>query len=306
MKYLLIIGFIIVNAHLSYGQKNVSITIDDVPNTSRYKKDLYNTLLLDKLDSLSIPIAVFINEGLIYKEDSISKNFELLDNWIKKDYITIGNHTFAHSKYSNIEIDSFRIDILKGEYISRELSKVYNKPLRYFRFPYNDLGKDSIQHMQIRNFLLNKNYIITPFTIESLDWMYNKVYEHYLEHGQTLKAKEVGNQYVDKTLEYFDFFSKYSDEKFGRSINQIYLCHDNLINAHYLDLIIQRLAVQDYKFISLKDALSDEVYKQKDFYFKKWGISWFYRWLGTQKERIGYMKQEPSTIEIETLFNNIK
>lgn len=305
MKYFFAIGLLLVIIHLSYGQKNVAITLDDVPNTIRYKKDFYDTQLLDKLDSLSIPIAIFVNEGLLYKGDSVNKNFELFDNWLRKEYITFGNHTFAHSRYSESGIDSFKVDIIKGEYISLELSKVYHKPLVYFRFPYNDLGKDSLQHLQIRDFLSAKGYILTPFTIESSDWMYNMVYEYYLERGQIQKAKEIGFQYVDKALEYFDFFDKFSKEKYGRSINQIYLCHDNKLNTDFLELIIQQLEKKNYSFISLKEALSDKVYEQDDFYFKKWGISWLYRWLETQNERIKYMKQEPSTAEIETLFNSI-
>ena len=84
IKYLLLIGFSIIY-QLANCQKMVSITIDDVPNSNRFKKDDYQSVLLNKLDSLKIPIAIFIIEGLIYKTDSISKNFELLNNWVQKN-----------------------------------------------------------------------------------------------------------------------------------------------------------------------------------------------------------------------------
>ena len=286
-------------------QKLVSITIDDVPNSNRFKKDGYQSVLLKKLDALEIPIAIFINEGLIYKTDSISKNFELLNNWIQKEYITIGNHSFNHPRYSTTGIDSFSNEIMDGESISRQLAKKHKKPLKYFRFPFNDLGKDSIQHSQIKDFLQKKGYIITPFTIESSDWMYNTVYEYYLSKKDFKKAQEIGEAYLIKTLEYFDFFETLAKEDYQRTINQIYLCHDNKLNADFLPQLITELKKKEYKFITLENALSDKVYQQKDNYFKKWGISWLYRWEATQNERIKNMRKEPSTETIIELYERI-
>jgi len=302
----LIFGALLMLVHLTHAQKNVAISIDDVPNTLRYEKDCYRSLLVEKLDSLSIPVAIYINEGNIYKTDSILKNFEILNRWVKNDYVTIGNHSFKHSRYSQVGLDSFKQDIIKGESISLELAKKYKKSLKHFRFPYNDLGKDSVQHTQIKDFLNKKGYHISPFTIESIDWMYNRVYEYYLNKNELAKASEIGNRYVDKTLEYFDFFEKFCEDQFGRDINHIYLCHDNKISADFLDQIVDRLKKRNYKMISLDEALTDDVYKQTDRYYKKWGISWLYRWQNTQKERMKYMKQEPSTKEIESLHNQIK
>lgn len=292
-------------SQINCAQKKVSITIDDIPSTTRYEMDNYHSLLLEKLDSLSIPVAIFINEGNIYKANSVPKNFDLLNQWAMKDYVTLGNHSFHHSRYSSVGVDSFKQDILKGESISYELAKKYNKSLNHFRFPYNDLGKDSLQHSQIRDFLKQEACQITPFTIESSDWMYNRVYEYYLAKNESLKAKNIGKRYVDKTLAYFDFFETFCEEQYGRAINHIYLCHDNKLNADFLDQIISRLKKRNYKFISLDEALSDDVYKQTDRYYKKWGISWLYRWQSSQKERIKYMRQEPSTTEIHSLFNQI-
>jgi peptidoglycan/xylan/chitin deacetylase (PgdA/CDA1 family) len=286
-------------------QKMVSITIDDVPNTARFENDGYQSVLLDKLDSLEIPIAIFINEGLIYRTDSISKNFALLNNWTEKGYITLGNHSFDHSRYSTNGIDVFSNQIINGESISRQLAKKYKKPLKHFRFPYNDLGGNSIQHSQIKHFLKEKGYVIAPFTIESSDWMFNTVYKHYVYNKEFKKAKEIGDEYIIKTLEYFDFFEALGLEDYKRTINQVYLCHDNKINADFLPQLVTELRKREYTFISLEDALTDEVYQQKDNYYKKWGVSWMYRWKSTQKERASLMNQEPSIEKIQILYEKI-
>ncbi len=288
-----------------YAQTNISITIDDVPNTRKFEQDNFKSILLKKLDSIAIPIAIFINEGLIYKTDSINKNFKLLNDWVGSNYVTVGNHTFSHSKYSEIGFDFFKKDIEKGEYITRELVKKHNKSLQYFRFPYNDLGKDSIQHKEIYSFLQTKNYISTPFTIENSDWMFNYVYEYYLEKLDFESASKIGDLYVTKTLEYFQFFDSLSIHKYGRKINQIYLCHDNSLNADYLIEIINHLKKQNYNFISLEKTLVDEAYKHEYNYYRKWGVSWFYRWMPTQKERVKWMKKEPNIDYIDNLYTNL-
>ena len=289
----------------SFSQNKVAITIDDVPNTNIFEKDGYRSLLLEKLDSLTLPIAIFINESFIYKSDSIAKNFELLNNWIKKDFITVGNHSFNHSKYSEIGIDSFAYQITNGEAISRQLSKKYKKNLGFFRLPYNDLGKNTLQHQQLRDYLKEKGYEIAPHTIESSDWMYNTVYEFYLKEGHLIKAKQIGEAYVIKTMEYFAFFESLAKEDYQRRINQIYLCHDNSLNTDFLPKIVAKLKTLNYSFITLEEALTDTIYQQEDLYTWPWGISWMYRWKTTQEERIAAMQKEPSTEKIRMQYEAI-
>lgn len=285
--------------------KKITITIDDVPNTRNYQMNGYHSVLMKQLDSLNIPIAIFINEGLIYKTDSTVKNENLLESWIKRDYTTLGNHTFSHSRYSEVGYEQFNTDIEKGENRLKEFVIKHQKSLKHFRFPYNDLGADSLQHIKIDSSLKAKNYSITPFTIESSDWMFNYIYEHYLSQKNFEKAEEIGQLYVSKTVDYIHFFDSLSNEKFERSLNQIYLCHDNTLNANYIDEIISKLKKKQYTFISIDEALTDPVYQQKNNYYKKWGISWLYRWMPTQTERVKWMKQEPDISNIEVLYEGL-
>ncbi|MCK9424067.1 MAG: polysaccharide deacetylase family protein [Bacteroidales bacterium] len=292
--HLIILLFIINLSDLTYGQLSVAITIDDVPNTGKCQQDNFkSTLLLHKLDSLNIPVTIFITEGLVYKGDSVVKNFELLNNWINRSYTTIGYHSSKHSRYSDVGLDSFKIDVEKGSSLLRELALKYGKSIDYFRLPYNDLGKDSVQHVNIIRYLSSKKYKIAPFTVESADWMFNYIYEYYLEKKDSIKANEIAGNYIAKTLEYFDFFDSLALKIYGRPINQIYLCHDSRLNADYLPVLLNELKKKKYKVISFDEALQDNAYKQEDKYYKKWGISWVYRWMKNQEEISFYNKPEP-------------
>lgn len=285
---------------LKQERKRVAITIDDVPNTRTFKNNSYQSKLLKRLDSLVIPVTIFINEGRIYKGDS-TKNKELLEDWIKRSYVTPANHTFGHSRYSEVGYETFAEDVLKGERLSRQLSEEANKGLRYFRFPYNDLGKDSTQHEQIHKFLEENEYISTPFTVETSDWMFNALYRKYLKEDKLAEAEEIGKMYVDETVRTFAFFDSLLWNTYGRNVDQIYLCHDNRLNEDYLPKLIDRLEKDGYDFISLDEAMEDQVYHQPDSYWKKWGISWCYRWMNSE-ERKAAMKVEPNLGGIEQRY----
>jgi peptidoglycan/xylan/chitin deacetylase (PgdA/CDA1 family) len=289
-----------------HAQKQVAITIDDIPNTTIYPENGFRSRLLSKLDSLSVPVTVFINEGLIYNTEFVPENTDLLEQWIKRDYVTPGNHTFSHLRYSDAGFDVFTADISKGDSLSRKLAEKYHKPLKYFRFPYNDLGKDSLQQMKIQTFLSENSYISTPFTIESSDWVFNFLYEYYLKQGDTTEAQKTAALYIAKTLEYFDFFDSITQMQYGRSVNQIYLCHDNSLNACCIGILIQHLKEKGYSFISLDEAMKDEVYSQPEQYTGKWGFSWVYRWMSDKNERQSLMQKEPDITDIYELYQNLR
>lgn len=285
--------------------QSIAITIDDVPNTKLYKENNFNSIFLNKLDFNKIPATIFINEKLVYGTDHMDENFSLLNRWIHNRFITVGNHTFDHPWYSQVGFESFCLNVMQGEAISRQLTNKYEKELKYFRFPFNDLGKDSVQHLQIREFLESKDYQITPFTVESSDWMFSYIYEHYLISGEKQKAKEIAEAYIQKTLDLFDFFDSVALEQYGRKIDHIYLCHDNKLNSDYISILISKLKQKGYTFASLDEVLKDKIYSQPDNYYKKWGISWIYRWMKDAKERNTLMKKEPSILEYHDVYRSL-
>lgn len=304
-KYLLVL---ICTSCISYffGQLQVSITIDDVPNTPVYQSEHYKSSLLTQLDSLNLPVAIFINEGKIGHTNAVNKNKKLLESWIEKPYVTLGNHTYSHARSSISDLQNYTHEVEKGEELTRKMADQVNKQLHHFRFPYNDLGADSLQQEALKNMLQERQYRISPFTVESSDWMFNAVYEHFLKLKNKEKAHEIGMLYVEKTLEFFLFFDSLSNANYDRSIRQIYLCHDNPLNAKYLSELVRRLNQLGCSFISLDEALKDPVYQQVNQYHKKWGVSWFYRWMKNPDERKKCMEKQPDMQEITTLYEHCK
>lgn len=302
-KELILLAAFTLTVNCCIGQKKISITIDDVPNTSNYEHNGYKNTLLEKLDSLQVAFTIFVNGGLLQKTNAPNQNAELLREWCIHPNSTVGNHTFSHSRYSDMGYAKFKKDILDGE---KAIAEYLGSQSRYFRFPYNDLGKDSIEHSQIKSLLDSLNYYSAPFTVESSDWMFNAVYLHFLENDSIDRAHDIGELYVSKTMELLHFYDSLSTEIYDRSVSQIYLCHDNALNQKYLPQIIDLLYNSGYQVGSLSDVLQDPIYSQDNAYYKKWGVSWFYRWMDTRELRLHWMRQEPDFSEVETLFEEIE
>ncbi len=284
-------------------QKQVAITIDDVPNIRKYKSDA-NMTFLNYLSENRIPSAIFINESRLRNDPDNSLVY--LKPWIEDKYVTAGSHTFSHPHYSKVDLDTFKKDIIKGLEVSKKIAAQTGKSVKYFRFPYNDLGNDSLEHDAIHNVLDSLKLISTPFTVESSDWMFNAIYEYYLNNDSLSQAREIGQAYVDATMRSFAWMDSLTVAQYGRQLKHIYLCHDNSINADFLPDIVERLKAKDYTFISLDDAMTDEVYRQQSHFYKSWGISWVYRWMSDEAARKKLMRQEPGVMEYYKLYERLR
>lgn len=287
-------------------QKKVSITIDDVPNAALCANEGYQSRLLHLVDSARLPVAIFINEVRIFDGQAADKGLKLLEQWISSPNVTVGNHGYQHRMYSMEGIDSFKTDVLQGEALSKPLARKYNKRVSYYRFPYNDLGSDAKQHAEAAGFLKARGYTITPYTVHSDDWLFTQLYEYYRKLGQTRDAERIGRAFVDFTLKNFDYIESITDKKLGRPVSQIYLMHDNLLNADYMHEILVALKARGYTFITLDEAMKDAVYQQRDYYEQKFGISWVYRWIKDPQQRMQLMRAQPDSNAIEKELEQVK
>lgn len=295
---LLIFGLMLTCFVASAQDHSISITIDDVPNTRLSSLDYGRSDLLDSLSTWGIPFTVFINEGKVYHADGSKRNLDLLAAWINHPKSTAGNHTYNHSRYSEVGYDSFISDVEKGRQLTDSILVTSGTSLTLFRFPFNDLGGDSLQHVRIYNYFDSIRTRIAPFTIESSDWMFSFLYERYLKRGEEELADSLGRAYVRYTLAQVEHFQSLSQAVYGRNVRHIYLCHDNLLNTHYLGMIVRGFEAMGFEIDPLDYSMSDAVYQNHPPYYKKWGISWLYRYM-TPEERRRWISSEP---EIGNLY----
>ena len=306
MKVSIVLIALCLSTSTILAQKKVSITIDDVPNARLYAKEGFRSRLLHQIDSMKLPVAIFINEERIFDVEDADKILNIFDEWIGNPNVIVGNHGYKHRMYSNEGIDSFKIDVLQGESITKPIARKYNKSENYYRFPYNDLGKNAAEHKAAADFLKSRSYILTPYTMHSDDWLVTQLYEFYIANGRLKDAARIGQAFVDFTLKNFDYIESITDKKPGRNVSQIYLMHDNLLNADYLGVLITALKKRGYSFITLDEAMKDPVYAQQDYYEQRYGVSWVYRWIKDEQQRMQLMRAAPDSNAFEKELAQVK
>lgn len=300
----IVIATLMIFIDVIVAQKQVAITIDDVPNVKKYKIDR-GMSLLKQIDFLNIPVTIFINEQRLSNGPDPNVNAAYLRKWIENPNVIIGTHTYSHLRYSQVTLDSFKSDVIRGMKETKELASPLGKTIDYFRFPYNDAGKDEQQHKAAQDMLDSIGLISTPFTVESSDWMFNALYEYYLAKDSIVQAKKILSAYIGATMRSFEWMDTLTAAQYGRSVKHIFLCHDNAITADCLPSIIDLLRKKGYEIIDLNMAMKDPIYTQESHYYKKWGISWVYRWIDDPERRQQLMKEEPGIMPYYELYQRI-
>lgn len=280
--------------------KYVAITMDDMPfhavNKSLSINEIkrINDAILQQITQSKTPVAAFINGDGCWSREQTDLRLTILKSWLDHPLIISGSHTWQHLNAANESLDRFKEDVISNEYLLKPLSK---DSLHYFRFPYNALGQDSISQKERADFLTQRGYTIAPFTIESADYLFNAMYVNELTKGDKMRADSIAKNYIKFTVDLFRYFETLSQELYARNICHIYLCHANQLHADYYYQLIQVLKAEGYQFITLDAALKDDAYKQPLNYYKKFGVSWMYRWMKDPKERKKYMMKEPEVNE---------
>ena len=292
-------------ATVSFAQtRQVCFTFDDLPvvnygiNNPEYLQSITQDLLTT-LDRYHIPAIGFINEYKLYQNKDTSllipSRVQLLALWLQHGY-ALGNHTFSHNSYHRTTWNAYTQDIMMGERIIRPLTEQYQKPLTYFRHPYLHIGLSKASHDSLNYFLQQHHYVEAPVTIDNDDYIFAKAYHNALLGKDSATMQQIGKDYIDYMEEKLHYFEQVSKTLEGRNIKHILLLHANKLNADYLDELSEAYLRNQYTFISLPEALTDEAYQQKITKYGDWGISWLERWAIT-RGKTDILKDDPSTPE---------
>jgi peptidoglycan/xylan/chitin deacetylase (PgdA/CDA1 family) len=298
---LLVLFALLVFPILIYAQKPqrfVAVTIDDLPVVST-RKDLptrreITRKLLNHITKTRVPAIGFVNENKLYADGKRDeRQVDLLRQWLDAG-LELGNHTFSHMSLHDNSLEKYKADILRGEIVTREISKAKRKPLRFFRHPYLWTGLSLEIKNDLSAFLSAHDYTIAPVTIDNSDWIFASAYDKSFDKNDEKLMRQVGAAYVPYLESKVDYWERQSVKLFDREIKQTLLLHANRINSDYFDDIARMLKKRGYKFITLEDALKDEAYKLPDNFVRRNGISWLHRW-AIDKGKGNVLPDEPKT-----------
>jgi len=137
-------------------QKRVYLTIDDSPSENTMEK-------IDFLFDKKIPAFLFCIGKML------EKNPEPIIHAIKRGFI-IGNHSYSHTHFSEIPLESAYFEIEKGDKVIEEVYKKANekRDFKLFRFPYGDKGGKNKE--KIQECLRKLGYSQKPFSGINYDY----------------------------------------------------------------------------------------------------------------------------------------
>lgn len=293
--------FFILFGLSSFGQKKeVCLSFDDLPVVSYgisdtvFQKGLIDNLI-SGLKKNSIPAIGFVNEKKLFnKEGLIQFQVELLKHWVNNN-LGLGNHTFSHPDYNLVSFKNFTQNVLKGEIITKKILSHKGKTIRYFRHPFLHLGNTKEKSDSLDNFLLNHGYVTAPVTIDNEDYLFAVAYKRAKVKKDTLLIKQIGQDYINYLEKKLKYYETQSNRLFGRNIKQILLLHASWLNSDYIDSLAAMFRRNNYEFITMDQALEDDIYKTKITVYGTWGISWIDRWALSKGKKGDFFKDEPAT-----------
>lgn len=284
MKFFIAFLFVVSPFFLSaQPDKKMCITIDDLPFVTRLpldvtQKKIYTQQILSALVKHRVPATGFVNEGKMFRNDTLMNGYTaLLEDWLKRG-MDLGNHTWSHMDYNTHTLAQYSHDVIRGSLITDSLFRVYHKQMKYFRHPYLRRGNSREKVDSLELFLKAHHYTEAPVTVDNSDWVFARALDNLYEKNDTAGIMLLGQKYIRYMEDKLHYYEAESDSVFSRNISHVLLIHANILNSLFLDELLAMYERNGYIFVSLDEALTDPAYKTEDTYVRGGGISWIHRW----------------------------
>jgi len=234
----------------------VSITMDDffwLANTVRLTGAERNHAILDTLSKHSLKAALFVIGRNI--ESEAGKN--LLRKWNDAGHL-IGNHTYSHRNYAASEMTAaaFEQDILRAETLLKDFSRFR----KYFRFPMLKEGETVAKRDALRAFLKQHGYRTGHVTIDNSDWIIDQRLTKRLTDNPAADITRYRDFYLEHMWDRARYYDSLAKQTVGRNVKHTVLMHFNLLNALFLDDLIEMFKSQGWQLIDAEEAFTDPVF----------------------------------------------
>lgn len=237
----------------------VAITVDDLPENGELAADTTRLKIADNMlkvfkDHHISQIYGMLNAGRVDKEKS---NLHILQKWMKQGNL-LANHTYSHLDLAKVSTEEYLSDIQKNESLLIQLMK--GKNYKYFRYPYLSEGNTQEKRDHVRQFLFSHHYKIAPVTVDFFEYEWNDPYVRCLNKNDRKSIAWLKQNYLEQSLNALTIAHELSMLLFHRDIKNVLLIHINEMTADMLDELLTAYEKHGVKFISLPEALTDEVY----------------------------------------------
>jgi peptidoglycan-N-acetylglucosamine deacetylase len=266
--------------------RQVAITVDDLPAAASERMsgaeiDEMTSKLVGTLRDQKVPAVGFVNASKLFKRGEVDERIKALQIWLDNGF-ELGNHTYTHASLNRVGLKAWEDEVIEDEPILKQLLAEHHMKLRYLRHPYLDTGKDLQTRRAAEAFLSARGYTVAPVTLDAWDWMYAPVYDDAKKRGDAALQQKIVSSYLSYSNAVFAYSEQLSTKTAGYEVKQILLLHGNVLEADHIGELLDMLRKRGYRFITLKEALSDPAYGMPDTYVGEEGTGWLDHWAITQ------------------------
>lgn len=213
------------------------LTIDDSP--SMRMDDMVDYLL-----KKSVP-ALFFCRGDFLKKHSMAAIRAVQSGFL------LGNHTFSHSRSSEVDLDTFIDEIEQTEKMIEEIYIMagYERPGKYFRFPQLDRGCGNAQPIDFNAMDLKQRDIVRSIFTEGLNVISAKK-----PSDEAVEKKEALQAYLKK--EGFSCPCKEVSVPWYTETDEIQNAADSLFTFSTSDWMLTQRHAGRWRYKSLEDLMA--------------------------------------------------
>ncbi|UCE23364.1 MAG: polysaccharide deacetylase family protein [Candidatus Zixiibacteriota bacterium] len=251
-------------------QKQICITFDELPAAKSFDdvdREAVTYLILQALRKHEVKAAgfVFVNQ--------IEGSFDILGQWLNEGHI-LGNMTFSNQDLHELGIEQFILDIRAGWDALETMLEGFGQKRRYFRYPFLHYGNEAEAKKQVKLYLDENDYVVVHATVITEDYLYNLSLEKMGKVPDSAKYDNLLNEYVNHVLDEIVRMEMVAAEVLKRPCRHILRLKANRLNAVFLDEMLGAIKDMGYQFITLEQALDDELYIAPEAYFGSRGLSY--------------------------------
>ena len=233
----------------------ISLTMDDFgwDNSVRLTGAQRNAAILSTLEAHKIKAALFVVGRNLEKEEGK----QLLSAWDTAGHL-IGNHTYSHRSFASPEItlDSFASDILRAQSVLKSFPRFQ----KYFRFPMLKEGDTVEKRDGLRSFLEREGYRMGYVTIDNSDWIIETRLVQRLQSNPKADVKRYRDYYLEHMWDRAQYYDALAQRVAGRAVPHTILTHFNLLNALFLNDLIEMFKSKGWEWVDAEKAFADPIF----------------------------------------------
>lgn len=175
--------------------------------------------------------------------------------WEKAGHL-IANHTYSHNNYHQVPFKEFAADILRCHHMLKD--KTGFKPL--FRFPMLKGGDTKEKRDEMQKFLKELGYKNGYVSIDTSDWYISERLSTKLKTNPKIDLNLYRTYYLNHMWERAQFYDGLAKKHWKKPAKHTLLIHHNILNAYFLDDLIQMFKDKGWKLVDARTAFEDPIY----------------------------------------------